>query len=216
MGRFVIACAHGAVVLGVALSCRGPRPAPPRTTAPDTDARPAPAATEVLGLEGGAAIHLAGSATGESGTASAATELTVVDEIAHGGQTAWLVRGWPAASVWGPYDGLAVVVRRGDAYHQGLVPPEREAAARRALARGELPADVEPWFKLPLRAGDRVCPSPDAPHRCWTVEADGARFRVSFVTAPDDTTYVIDPARGLVGFEYHHHGTPNDVILERR
>ncbi len=38
---------------------------------------------------------------------------------------------------------------------------------------------------------------------------------VTLRTGPDDTTYTIDPRRGVVRFEYHHHGTANDVVLER-
>jgi hypothetical protein len=68
----------------------------------------------------------------------------------------------------------------------------------------------ERWLSLPLADGQRICPDTKSRY-CWVVSADHERFRVTFVTNPDDETFEITPGVGVSRFDYHHHGTTLDV-----
>jgi len=208
--RLAICCTLGVA----ALACHPPAGArrPPGNVGGNASAKTTP--DDVLGLGGAPTLRFTGTKVGETGSTAARVDVKVRDVLRGGGQTAWIVENWPVTDVWDPSELLAVIVLRDATYHLALVAPADLAAARAALAAGKLPDGAEAWFHVPLRDGDELCPDPEIRY-CWTVEADAARFRVTYRTNPDDLTYVIDPKRGLVGFEYHHHGTPNELVLER-
>ena len=210
-----------AVGLGLALAaCAGraavPAPRPPANTGGGD--RGADRPVDPLALGRGDAVALVGTVTDEQGaTHPARWDLTVEGVFVRAAQTAWVVGGWPITRVWGDPDrALAtIVVLRDGQLWLAHARPDELAAARAAIGDGRLPANAAPFARWPLRAGDELCPDRDAPLMCWTVARDGDDFHVTLRTNPDDTTYVLHPERGLVGFRYHHHGTINDVELRR-
>ena len=69
------------------------------------------------------------------------------------------------------------------------------------------------WLRLPITEGDQVCLEEST--YCWSVEASGTGHDVILRTSPDVIIYHLEPGRGLTGFEYHHNGTTDDLVLER-
>jgi hypothetical protein len=89
------------------------------------------------------------------------------------------------------------------------------------------------FFQWPLQKGARFCAT-DAKGRdddmyCWIVadtttkkldSVQGAPsgeqpvFRMQYRSLPDDTTIQLVPGIGLLGYEYHHHGTVADTDLQ--
>ncbi len=123
-----------------------------------------------------------------------------------GGPRSWRVRGWPAdAAALDPGQAAPGAAETTIVLHDGVLYLGADRAA---------PARDDAWLRWPPDDGDEVCLE-DGGAYCWRVEAHGKRYTVTLRTGPDDTTYTIDPRRGVVRFEYHHHGTANDVVLER-
>ncbi|MCB9559799.1 MAG: hypothetical protein H6709_04905 [Kofleriaceae bacterium] len=170
-----------------------------------------------LGLEAGAAWKFQGSATGWDDAAGTDVEhliaITTTVEAADvvDGRPRWRLHGWPTDAVehepgdpevdtWLLLDG-------------GVMYLATRPAGAPGPRRGE-PDDA--WLRWPPRDGDEVCPDPDSPY-CWRVEAgaDDHTYRVIMQTRPDVLAYEIDPARGVLGIEYHHNGTTDDVSLGR-
>jgi hypothetical protein len=131
----------------------------------------------------------------------------VVSDDKDGDRRRWRVKGWPVDAVG--WDGTpppvseTTIVLDDDVLY---VVDDATAA----------PSRQDAWLRWPPHAGDEVCPDEDSGSTyCWTVAASGKEFAVTLRTGPDDMTYTVDPKRGVVRFEYHHHGTTNDVVLER-
>jgi hypothetical protein len=85
----------------------------------------------------------------------------------------------------------------------------------RDIARTETSISIagDRWLSLPLVDGQRTCPTA-ASRYCWTVATDHERYKLAFVTGPDDKSYELTPGIGVTRFDYRHHGTTLQVTAK--
>ena len=161
--------------------------------------------------------------------------------IRHGEYTGAVIRGFPGDLDWSDghasaTDSLLVRFGQGKFY---LISKERFASSLQMLENPNeslqgLLSEGDIFLQLPLAKGNKYCDAENMTrsdgHYCWNVESSesidladlsggaikgrGTRFRIRYVTNPDDLTYEFVPGVGITLYEYHHHGTVADTELQ--
>jgi len=207
LDMFIASIALGAIgglVLACGSAAKHDAPAPPANDAEPTTNAPA-SADDPLGLVEGATWTFRGTwthlddASGHEITTPITWTTTIASREAQGAATAWRIQGWPGDAP-SPQRAAATTT---------LVVPKAGGIVRFADGAGGA------WITLPLRPGDQTCPDPDDHVYCWSVEAADRGVDVILRTRPDVTIYHLEAGRGVTHYEYHHNGTPDDVVLDR-
>ena len=161
--------------------------------------------------------------------------------IRHGEYTGAVIRGFPGDLDWSyshpnPTDSLLVRFGQEKFY---LISEERFGSSLQMLENPiesleGLLNDGDIFLQLPLAQGKKYCNAENMARTdgryCWIVESSesidladlsggaikgrGTRFRIRYVTNPDDLTYEFVPGVGITLYEYHHHGTVADTELQ--
>jgi hypothetical protein len=189
-----------ALALAVAACRPASRDAPPANRA-DAEEPSATPTGESLGLGDGAVWEFRGERTyyDSDRDRDVAEPLrwttTIVDERVVDGGVSYKIRGWPGDVLDEPDRHSWLTVAGGVVYFGDRADP---AAA---------------WLRLPPKHGESICEEQSS--YCWSVEAAGAGFDVVLRTLPDITIYRVEPGRGVTRFEYQHHGSTEQIVLER-
>jgi hypothetical protein len=160
--------------------------------------------------------------------------------IRHAEYTGAVIRGFPGDLDWSdgranPTDSLLVRFGQEKFY---LIGKERLASSMQLLENPNeslqgLLSEGDLFLQLPIAKGDKYCDAENMArsdgHYCWIVESAesisldeltggsvrgrGTSYKIRYITNPDDTAYDFVPGVGLVGYEYHHHGTVADTEL---
>ncbi|HUN63716.1 MAG TPA: hypothetical protein VMU53_17085 [Candidatus Sulfotelmatobacter sp.] len=167
-------------------------------------------------------------------------KMTVVKVIRKQGVVGAVVTGYPAdldfsAGTTEPKPWLILENENHQIYLENLGPDYDLAKLSSSDEHGFDKFMVEDnlFFQWPLKQGAKFCDE-EAKKReddmyCWVVEQTGKKklegvagapsgeqnvFRLQFRTLPDDNTIELAPGIGLLGYEYHHHGTVADTSLQ--
>ena len=164
----------------------------------------------------------------------------VLRVIHRNGLSVAVIRGFPGDLDWSdgrPTPGDSLIIRSvQDRFY--IISSDNSADALRRLDDAKdslsgLLSDDNLFFGLPIKAGSKFCDAdgmarPDGMY-CWVVGApqrhslvgvrgaatrEATAYTVEYRTAPDDTEFVFVPGIGVVGYEYHHHGTVADTVLK--
>ena len=152
--------------------------------------------------------------------------------------TAAVISGYPGDLDWSngqvePKPSLLIETRKHEVFLNALPPDfdysklEKDAAALEKL----MPPD-NLVFRWPMKPGMKFGDA-ESEHRedamyCWAVmeqhkkslsgiqglsSREAEVFRLRFATNPDDTQLELSPGIGILGYEYHHHGTTADTSV---